>query len=113
MNPEKDLLHEFKELEQLIKDQERLAKRIESIIIESPDLQELPKELEALHPKSLYAMTVRSIAILRIKRLDLLLSFTSTEKLSVLLSRAIQEEDFETAAKLRDEIERLQQKISE
>ncbi len=104
---EEELLAEIQEIEQLIQSQEELADRIQELLTENPSLDQLPEELKAFHPKSLYAMTVRSIAILKIKRIDLLLSANTIDKLNVLLKNAIESEDFEKAAEIRDKISDL------
>jgi len=102
--------HERKlvDIEKEITETEKMIANMEEII-STVEMPSMPKELErfAVTPLSLYKSFQAILANLKSERMEILSGMDTIEKLNVLLERAIENEDFEQSAILRDKLSNL------
>lgn len=101
-------IRNIKELDEIIADYEELAKKIEDLIEQHPQMPDVPKGLEpyAQTPLTTYRGVQLGLAELKYRRMELLTKDGSEARLKYDIERALENEDYEKAARLRDQLEK-------
>lgn len=96
------------ELDEMIRGFEDLASRFENLIINTPEMPEVPPEISAFAftPLSAYQAVQANLAKLKGRRMELLTQAGSEERLNYELKKALEAEDYEKSALLRDELKK-------
>jgi len=106
-------IHNIQELDDLIKDYERMGANMEDMIKNHPaDMPEVPKGLEGLAqtPVTAYKDILLTLAELKSRRVELLIQKGGEAMLEYELKKAVETEDFEKSALLRDKLKKLRKK---
>ncbi|MFN0035523.1 MAG: hypothetical protein ACKVUS_10675 [Saprospiraceae bacterium] len=100
------------ELDEMISEYEELAEKAERIIKAQPEMPEIPQGLASLAftPLSLYEGIQSALAELKTRRMELITRASSEERLKYELKKALEEEDYEKSARIRDELAEKQKK---
>jgi excinuclease UvrABC helicase subunit UvrB len=102
---------QLKQLELMISQHEDLASKYEQLILILPDdpWEKLPPEItrSAPSPVNIYEILMVRIASLKASRIKLISRFDTLEKLKLELEKALEEEDYEKSAEIRDRIEAI------
>ncbi|HHS95709.1 MAG TPA: hypothetical protein ENJ45_03900 [Phaeodactylibacter sp.] len=97
------------EIDEMLEAYRELEKKIEDFIEEHPEPIKVPEELKpfAFTPISMYKSLQAVVADLKIKRIDLITKEDSKARLEYSLKKALQDEDFEKAERLKDKLSTL------
>ena len=99
------------EIDKIIKEHEKLISDLEELIKKMPKKMEIPKGLEAyaFTPRKLYSSLQKTLAELKIQRLEKLTEAGSKVTLEYELKIAIENEEYEKASKIKKKLELLKQ----
>lgn len=103
---------DWQELDRIIGEFEGLAASIEQMIKLHPEMPEVPEALASLAftPLSMYQDLQTSLAVYKIRRMELMTLADSDERLEYELKKAIEEENYERSAEIRDQLKERAQK---
>ncbi len=105
----KDMARQYKSIKKVEKhlaEFEEMAEKYEGMIRDQPLVPKIPDELSgvAMTPLTIYKSILYCIVELKARRLELITSKDSVERLEWELKKSVQAEDYERAAELRDKI---------
>lgn len=99
-------INDPKEIDTLLDEYREMSERMESVIEKHPEMPQLPPILAALAmtPISVYEGVQFVMAELKVRRMELMTQTDSKERLKYELEKALQAEDYERAALIRDKL---------
>lgn len=108
-------IHDLEHLEETIAMMEDMVEKFEELIRETPKQPKIPEALEgiAFTPLAAYKMAQGMLSMLKVTKLELLTEVGSEAWLEYELRRAVEKEDFEKSARLRDELQAIKNKAEE
>lgn len=103
-------IQSLEEIEELIADYEEISARLEDIIRQHPEMPNVPKGLAAFAhtPMTSYRDVQTGLAELKYRRMELLAAKDGEYRIQYDLKKALATEDYEKAAALQLELEKLQ-----
>jgi protein-arginine kinase activator protein McsA len=105
----KDSTRSLKELDNELKEYEKLEKMYAELIQSSPEMPDVPDALSAyaMTPLSAYRGIQATIAHLKTQRMELMTKTGSKERLEYELKKSLEQEDFEKAAEIKNQLDSL------
>jgi protein-arginine kinase activator protein McsA len=105
----KDGNRSLEELDEELNEYEKIEKSLEEIIQNSPKMPDIPDELAsfAYTPLTAYRSVQAAIAHLKTQRMELMTKTGSKERLEYELKKSLEQEDFEKAAEIKNQLDFL------